>query len=644
MNTRHFLLLAASCAALAAAGAQSPVTELRGRVLLADSVTGAAGIVVVARDPARGVVVRAMSGEKGDYALALPGPARYSISALRIGFRPTVLPSVDVVAPGARVVDIVLNGVVVSLPAVTVRSDNVCRTPQDSGGLVAQLWDQARTALSAASLSTAGSLDAAARVYELTLDTLGLNVRDEETSVLHGSTLRPFASLPPDTLARLGYVTEDKSGVEYRAPDADVLLSDSFAALHCLRAERPPADHPEWVGIGVRPMREREGIHDITGTLWLDRASAELRSFDFLFSGLDDELARARAGGHVEFLRLSSGHWIVSRWSLRMPQTTIQRREVGFGASKRFANVATLQSIHVKGGEMIDVQREGAVLYHSAEAELTAARPTVPAPLAAAARAQRARGTASGVLSGRVTQAGDTLGVAGAQIELLGTSVLHWADNDGRFRFQVPPGYYDVRVRMLGYQPWKARMEFADGRSDDRTIPLKRLPNVLTEVRIEGRPVKVPARFEDVYRRGALGFGKFFTREDIERLHPFDVQALLQTIPGILVDDRGVRFQRCTSDLSGLSPATGGGAPLPAKVKVYIDGLQVSKESQSQTLDTRLGAPTSGATNEDDVDHTLRSIRPTAIQAMEVYRGVGQIPGEFLSDACAVIAIWTKAY
>jgi hypothetical protein len=33
-----------------------------------------------------------------------------------------------------------------------------------------------------------------------------------------------------------------------------------------------------------------------------------------------------------------------------------------------------------------------------------------------------------------------------------------------------------------------------------------------------------------------------------------------------------------------------------------------------------------------------------SIQAIEVCPGVGQIPAEFLADACAVIAIWTKSY
>ncbi len=37
----------------------------------------------------------------------------------------------------------------------------------------------------------------------------------------------------------------------------------------------------------------------------------------------------------------------------------------------------------------------------------------------------------------------------------------------------------------------------------------------------------------------------------------------------------------------------------------------------------------------------LDDISPTQIQFMEVYRGIGSIPGEF-SGGCGAIAIWTK--
>jgi outer membrane cobalamin receptor len=183
---------------------------------------------------------------------------------------------------------------------------------------------------------------------------------------------------------------------------------------------------------------------------------------------------------------------------------------------------------------------------------------------------------------------------------------------------------------MLGYQPLVTEMQFEEGHAYDRDVELRRLPYALTEVRIAGRAIKVPARYEEVYRRGARGLGTLIDREEIERSNAMEVKSLLQRIPGVLVDDRGITFQRCQTGLDGLSAIGGRGAMRsvpPAKVQVYIDGVRMT-----------------GPNSADDAEHVLRIVPPTAIQVIEVYRGVAEIPAEFLDDACAVIAIWTKAY
>ena len=218
-------------------------------------------------------------------------------------------------------------------------------------------------------------------------------------------------------------------------------------------------------------------------------------------------------------------------------------------------------------------------------------------------------------IHGRVTEAGDTIGVGGAEIELVGTALHHSADKNGEFLFSaVPAGTYTIRVRRLGYQPLTEQVTLDDGAVYDRKLALSRFANALTRVRIEGRMVKVPARFEEVYRRGARGWGTFITREDIDRRNPLDTKAMLDMIPGVLVNDRGITFQRCRP-------------PGPAKVQVYVDGVRMTNDFPGS-----------------DMMHTLADVNPTSIQAMEVYRGVAQLPAEFLDDACAVIAIWTKAY
>ena len=249
------------------------------------------------------------------------------------------------------------------------------------------------------------------------------------------------------------------------------------------------------------------------------------------------------------------------------------------------------------------------------------------------ARAQTPGGTT--VLSGRVTQAGDTtIAVGGADVEILGTALRGYANGEGRFRFpDMLPGTYELRVRRLGYEPVTLRVALEDGRSYDHAVELHRHPNALTEVRIEGRMVKVPARFEDVYARAAHEHGTFFTRQDIEKLNPLDVGSLLNLVPTVYANSRGVTFQRCNGGLQGLSiapfnKAQAGlaGQQSPVAIQVYIDGSRVTMDKNSS------------------VSEALRLVTPRDIEAMEVYTAVARIPAEFLNDACAVIAIWTKSY
>lgn len=232
-----------------------------------------------------------------------------------------------------------------------------------------------------------------------------------------------------------------------------------------------------------------------------------------------------------------------------------------------------------------------------------------------------AQASGAGTIRGRVTLAGDTAVVPGVDVEIVGTTLRFATDRNGRYEFlAVPSGDVVVRVRRPGWAPSYRRVKLEPDHWLEVDLTLERLPTALSEVRINGKMLKVPARYEDVYWRGSRGFGSFFSRQDIERLHPYDVVSLLQWVPGVMPRKNGVRFARCD----------GWGA----KVQVYVDGVRMSKPGFS------IGNGDSG----DLVSDALHGVPISAIEAVEVYRGVAQIPAEFLDDACAVVAIWTKSY
>jgi hypothetical protein len=332
--------------------------QVRGTVTLPDTTTRVVGAIVVANTPgAADAVARALTDERGQFTLRLPKGGRYGLRLLRIGYAPTVVEPFEIGATETVTGRFVLSGGAVVIAAVRVRGENVCRISQDSGQLVAKLWEEARTALTATQLSGDDALlDGRWLTYERSLDRSGRLVRSQKVRVTAGSTRSPFVSVSADSLERAGYIVDAPGGTVYHAPDASALLSDGFAASHCFQVEPPSADAPDRLAIRFRPARRREQIVDIEGRFLLDAKTAELRSLDFRYTNVPGATLDAEAGGRVEFMRLRTGHWFVRRWELRMPGLA----KIPASNSLRGARIEErliLESIATAGGEVLDVAR-----------------------------------------------------------------------------------------------------------------------------------------------------------------------------------------------------------------------------------------------------------------------------------------------
>ena len=393
---------------------------VRGIVILPDS-SRAAGVIVIASDTAGATAARALTGEAGSYELRLTAAGRYEVRVVRIGFRPTIMPVFDIAAGETKTLPITLRGDPVVLAAVTVQGKSVCGVKQGGGDDVARLWEEARKAIAATQLSPAGARQTVKWMqYDRNTDIDAAQVLSEVVNHSSASAMAAFVSLPPDSLAKVGYMSDDESGTTYRAPDAAALLSAPFAMLHCFRAEPPPKDNPDWVGIGFRPTKDRGGIVDIEGTLWLDRASSELRQLDFRYTNLPDDFAHTKAGGTEQFLRLSTGSWLVGSWQLRMPRGTrelVANYSGGIRGREEYRTVVT--GLQFTGGAVTAVMRGAEVLFSSGESthdyspDLLAA----DAKLASSCAPDTGRGEAQAMLRGTVFE-GAHKGLGGAAIRL----------------------------------------------------------------------------------------------------------------------------------------------------------------------------------------------------------------------------------
>lgn len=239
------------------------------------------------------------------------------------------------------------------------------------------------------------------------------------------------------------------------------------------------------------------------------------------------------------------------------------------------------------------------------------------------AAAQTTRGTVIGA---------DRRRIVGAQVMQAGRTL---ATTDSAGRFAIDAGVSGMlSIRALGYAPLDTNL--APRMAGDSAFvvimrPVQSLPTV--EVLANGKPARYAStgRFDEFYERRSKGFGKFFTREDIDAGHKALIIDLLREIPGVrVIQPRrdvplSLRFARCTAAKGGLPPVFSAGAAHADQandlVAVHVDGHQLSSRDAVDFLD---------------------GMKAVEVEAMEVYQGPSQLPAEARGNACAAIYIWTR--
>lgn len=222
-------------------------------------------------------------------------------------------------------------------------------------------------------------------------------------------------------------------------------------------------------------------------------------------------------------------------------------------------------------------------------------------------------------LVGRIVDAIDSGGVSGANIRVIGTALTARTDGRGRFRISgIPVGSRRLEVRAFRYLPDTESVMLTARDSTNVDIYMRRVPQLLSEMVVHGRAMRVPRGFEAVYMRGARGWGTFITAEQIDSIAPKDIKSMFEGIKGVFVSQRGVYFNRCYGNqLFGGEYA-----------EVWVDGARATKFQSDREL----------------MNELIEDIPPSEVQAIEVYTSSVDIPAEFTSGGspCALIAIWRK--
>lgn len=353
----------------------SPVLHaqlVHGTLMRPDSTSPVANAIVVATDVGGAQAARSLTGSRGEFTLRLPSAGHYTIEVLRIGYQPTRRVALDLAEGETRTITIVQSGAPVTLAGMSVRERETCRVSADTGLAVARVWEEARKAMLMSQLDPGDvPLIGEWTEYDRALDSTSRLVRDQSLRTTRAPTTHAFRSVPASVLDTGGYVVAERGATTYHAPDVDVLLSDSFVFGHCFRLDGSRAD-AGLVGVSFQPNRDRRDMREIRGTLWVDGATAELRTLDFQYTNLPSDVADA-AGGHVEFQPLSGGGWIVSRWNLTMPRVERRTRVEGTSGRRTIMTTSGLAviGVEVAGGEVTRVTRRDSVVFVGNGARVT---------------------------------------------------------------------------------------------------------------------------------------------------------------------------------------------------------------------------------------------------------------------------------
>lgn len=408
---------------------------LHGQVIVgvvqeAGSGSPVAGALVRLLDGRGGVVGSFLTAADGRYRLAAAAAGPHALLVERIGYERSRIGPVEIGPGGTTRRNLVVAQRPIELEGLRVEgSGRRCDLRDEGSGVTQVVWAQVRTALEASTWTKRdGNLGFRLRGWERRLDQNGETILDEAHRISLSRAGNSVRSLPAEELAAGGYVRATEDGmVEYFAPDAEALLSDSFLAGHCFSVRAGKGAEDGLVGLDFEPVADRDTT-DVRGTIWVERRLARLERIDFEFVGLSYEVGEGLAGGRIEYVQLPDGRWVVEEWRIQAPAVVVVRSTSSLGRRDR----QMVEAVYETGAEVVSVRGE--------DFEWRAEAP-----------AATVRGTVYDSTAARP--------LPGAEVRVAGRGWTTRAGPDGSFRLEgVPEGRYRVlfqhpRLDSLGLGP-----------------------------------------------------------------------------------------------------------------------------------------------------------------------------------------------
>lgn len=263
-----------------------------------------------------------MADERATRTFAVPTSGDYTVRVRRIGFAASTHQVSLTAQPETQTVVVSVVPIPTVLPAVAVTTTGCPRRERDAEQL-AVVHDEVSKSLVSTKLSIQQRRELATALKFRRQLTVDGRVHGGDSTYVRVNAARPYTAPSARLLLRDGFVVRDDDGWRFFGPDPELLLSDQFLRTHCFYLTRGTGRHAGRIGLSFEPVRGRRDP-GIAGTLWVDRATSELREAEYRYVNLPREIHSPEAGGHLRFARLSSGPWRIEEWVIRMPVVALR--------------------------------------------------------------------------------------------------------------------------------------------------------------------------------------------------------------------------------------------------------------------------------------------------------------------------------
>ena len=230
-------------------------------------------------------------------------------------------------------------------------------------------------------------------------------------------------------------------------------------------------------------------------------------------------------------------------------------------------------------------------------------------------------------IAGTVTDAMTGRPISDAQVFFGNRTVPTVTNQFGKYRLDsLAPGRRWLLVRRIGYAPARRSLTVEGNTTIDLNIGLDPLPLTLPDVEVQAQSGFGVRRLQDFWRRYSTAWGRFTTRDDVERFGGAWLSTLVRMyLPRAPVTRSEVDayYDTHTNGFSQITTSTPGFAALgQCPPAVSIDG-----------------STPWGLQYVDDV-------YPSQVEAMEIYKPGLRVPIEFAFYAqalsCGLVVIWLR--